>query len=157
MQALGTGEVEVGFVDGNHFYDGRELAKDGSYAVAPFGIFLVMAVEEDGMRAEFSGSAERHGGLDAVFAGFVAGSGDYAALIGATANDHGLPRRSGRSRSSTETKKAVHVHVEDGGVEGEVALIESVVFGTEAREIRHESRDGFGNGGGSLKFRLSGI
>ena len=54
-----------------------------------------MAVEEDGMGAQAAGGAEGHGGVDAEFAGFVAGGGDDAALIGAAADYNGLASKVG--------------------------------------------------------------
>ena len=57
VEALGAGEIEIGFVDRNHFDDGRKLAEDGSDTITPFGIFFVMAIEEDGVRAEPGGGA----------------------------------------------------------------------------------------------------
>jgi len=44
--------------------------------------------------------------MDSVFARFVAGGGDDAALIGTSADDNWFTAQIGRSRSSTETKKA---------------------------------------------------
>jgi hypothetical protein len=95
MEAFRAGEIEVGFVDGDHFDDWRKLGEDGGDAVAPFGIFFVVAIEEDGMGAEAAGGAEGHGGVDAELAGFVAGGGDDAALIGAAANYNGLAAKVG--------------------------------------------------------------
>ena len=95
VETLGAGEIEVGFVDGDHFDDGGKLGEDGGDAIAPFRIFFVVAIEEDGMGAEAAGGAERHGGVDAELASFVAGGGDNAALIGAAANYNGLASKVG--------------------------------------------------------------
>ena len=118
VEAFGAGEIEVGFVDGDHFDDGGKFGEDGGDAIAPFRIFFVMAVEEDGMGAEAACSAERHGGVDAELAGFVAGGGDNAALIGAAADYDGLAAKVGAVEEFDGDEEGVHVHVEDGGVEG---------------------------------------
>jgi hypothetical protein len=70
VEAFGAGEVEIGFVNRNHFDDRGEFRKDGGYVVARFGIFFVVAIVENGVRAEASSGAEGHGGMDAEFAGF---------------------------------------------------------------------------------------
>ncbi len=157
MQALGAGEVEIRFVDGSHFDDGRELAEDCGNAIAPFRIFFVMTIEEDGVRTEFPGGAERHRGLDTVFAGFVAGGGNYAALIGTAAYYYWFATEVGAIEKFYGDEEGVHIHVEDGGVEREVALIEGVVFGTEARESGMGEGYGFGSGGGRQKFCVGRI
>ena len=115
MEALGAGEVEIGFVDGNHFDDGREFREDGGDAIAPFGIFFVVAVEKNGVRAEAARGAERHGGVDTEFAGFVAGGGDDAALVGAAADDYRFAAKIGAVEEFDGDEEGVHVHVEDGG------------------------------------------
>ncbi len=51
MQALRAGEVEIGFVDGNHLYYGRKFRQDRCDAIAPFGVFRVITVEKNGVRA----------------------------------------------------------------------------------------------------------
>ena len=118
VEAFGAGKIEIGFVDGNHLHDGRKFREDGGDAVAPFGIFFVMAIEENRVRAETPGGAKRHGGVNAEFASFVAGGGDYAALIGPAADDDGLAAEFRALEQFDGNKKGVHVHVEDGGVEG---------------------------------------
>ena len=115
MQALGAGEIEIGFVDRNHFDDGRKFVEDGGDAVAPLGIFGVMAIEVDGVRAEAAGGAQRHGGVDAEFARFVAGGGDYATLIGLAADDDGFAAELGALEQFDGDEEGVHVDVEDRG------------------------------------------
>ncbi len=158
MEALGAGEVEIGFVNGDHFDDGREFGEDGGDAIAPFGIFFVVAVEEDGVGAEASCGAQWHGGVDAEFAGFIASGGDNAALVGAAADDHGLAAEVGAREEFDGDKECVHVHVEDGGLEGGFGGVGSVVFGAEACQIWHESsvrlRCGRGNEIAENGFRL---
>jgi hypothetical protein len=90
VQAFGTGEIEISFVDGDHFDDRREFRQDRGNAIAPFGVFFVVAVEKDGVGAKASGGAEGHGGVDAEFAGFVAGGGNDSTLVRAATNHNGL-------------------------------------------------------------------
>jgi hypothetical protein len=137
VEAFGAGEVEIGFVDGNHFNDGREFRKDGGDAIAPFGIFFMMAVEEDGVRAEAAGGAQGHGGVDAEFAGFVAGGGDNAALVWAAADDNGLAAEVGAVEEFDGDEEGVHVDVEDGGDGWSFRGVGGVVFGSEAGQVRH--------------------
>ena len=116
VEALGAGEVEIGFIDGDHFDDGRKFREDGGDAIAPFGIFFVMAVEEDGVGAEAAGGAQGHGGMDAEFAGFVTGGGYDTALVGTASNDHGLAAEVGALEELNGDEEGVHVDVEDGGL-----------------------------------------
>jgi len=71
--------------------------------------------------------------VDAEFAGFVAGSGDYAALVGAATDNNRFAAEVGAPRSFYGDEEGVHVHVEDGrnrrgldGVGGVVLLLGSV-------------------------------
>jgi hypothetical protein len=142
VEAFRAGEIEVGFIDGDHFDDGGKLDEDGGDAVAPFGIFFVMAVEEDSVRAEAASGAERHGGVDAKLAGLVAGGGDDAALIGAAADDYRLAAQFRAVEEFDGNEEGIHVHVEDGGVEGDFGGVRGrgVVLGAEAGEVWHGSR-----------------
>jgi len=140
VEAFGAGKVEIGFVDGNHFDDGREFRKDGGNAIAPFGIFFVMAVEEDGVRAEAAGGAQRHCGVNTEFAGFVAGGGNDAALIGAASDDNGFAAEIGAVEEFDGDEEGIHVHVEDGGYRRGFGGVGGVMFCAEARQVRHGSR-----------------
>jgi hypothetical protein len=51
MKTLGAGKIEIGFINGDHFHDGRKLGEDGGDTVAPFFVFTVVAIEEDRMGA----------------------------------------------------------------------------------------------------------
>jgi hypothetical protein len=73
----------------------------------------VVAVEEDGVGAEASGGAQRHGGVDAELAGFVAGGGDDTALVGAAADDNWFTAEVGPFDEFDGDEEGVHVHVED--------------------------------------------
>jgi hypothetical protein len=157
VEAFGAGEVEIGFVDGNHFDDGREFREDGSDAIAPFGIFFVVAVEEDGVRTEAACGAQGHSGVDAEFAGFVAGGGDYAALVGAAADDNRFAAEIRAREEFDGDEEGVHVHVEDGGLRRNFRCVGGIMFGSEARQIRHGISVRLWSGGGNqgnVKFWL---
>ena len=155
VEALGAGEVEVGFVDGNHLDDGREFGEDGGDAVAPFGIFFMVAVEENSMRAEAPRSAQGHGGVDAEFAGFVAGGGDDTALVWPAADDNGFATEIGAFEEFDRDEEGVHVHVEDGGHGGHYSVVGGVVFGAEACQIWHGVRVRL-HGGGDNESDMTG-
>ena len=137
MKALGAGKIKIGFINGDHFHDRRELNKDGGNAIAPFGIPFVMAIKEDGMRAQARRGAQGHRRMDAEFARFVAGSGDNTALIGPAANDNGLAAEVGALEEFHGNEEGVHIHMEDGGVEREFTLFNGIVFGAKAGQVRH--------------------
>src|SRR5208337_439903 len=98
---------------------------------------FVMAIEENRMGAQTRGSAQRHCGLDAELASFVAGGGNDAALIRSATNDHGFPPKFGALEEFHGHEKGVHVHMEDGSVQGSIAHFGGIVFGAEAGEVRH--------------------
>jgi hypothetical protein len=109
----------------------------------------VVAVKEDGVGAEASRGAQRHGGVDTEFAGFVAGGGDDAALVGASADDNGLAAEVGALEEFDGNEESVHVDVEDGGVGGSFRRIGGVVLGSEACEVRHGISVRLQSGGGN--------
>ena len=140
VEAFRPGEIEIGFVDGDHFDDGRKFREDGSDAIAPERVFGVVAVEKNCVGTEASGGAQRHGGLDAVLARFIAGGGDDSALIGAAADDHRLAAKLGALEEFDGNEEGVHVDVENGcrGVGGQFGG--SVMFCAETCEVRHSDR-----------------
>jgi hypothetical protein len=75
--------------------------------------------------------------MDAKFAGFVAGGGNDAALVGAAADDNGLAAKIGALEEFDGDEEGVHINMEDGGVGGSFRRIGGVVLGSEAREVRH--------------------
>jgi len=137
VKALGAREIEMGLVNGNHFHDGRELAEDGGDAIAPFAVFFVVPVEKDRVGAETRGGAQRHRGMDAELASFVAGSGDDAALIGPAADDHGSAAKVRALQEFHGDEEGVHVHVEDGRMQGSISHFGGIVFSAKASEVRH--------------------
>jgi hypothetical protein len=70
--------------------------------------------------------------MDAELTGFVAGGRDNTALVGPAADDHGFAAEVGAVEEFHGNEESVHVHVEDGGVEGKFALLGGIVFGAEA-------------------------
>jgi hypothetical protein len=52
--------------------------------------------------------------MDAEFAGFIAGGGDDAALVGTAAYDYGFAAEIGAIEEFDGDEEGVHVHVEDG-------------------------------------------
>jgi hypothetical protein len=149
MEAFGAGEVEIGFIDGDHFDDGGKPGEDGGDAIAPFRILFVMAVEEDGMGAEAACSSERHRRVYAELAGFIASSGDNAALIGAAADYDGLAAKVRAVEEFDGDEEGVHVHVEDGGVKRRLLLFSGGMFCAEAGEVWHGCRVRLGDLGGN--------
>src|SRR5205085_4381239 len=51
--------VEIGFVNRNHFDGRREFHQNAGDAVAPFAVFFVMAIEENGVWTKPARGAER--------------------------------------------------------------------------------------------------
>ena len=137
VETLGAREIEVGFVDANHFYDGRKGGEDGGDAVAPFGVLVMMAIEKNAVGAELACSAEGHRGLHAKLARFVAGGGDDATLIGAATHDHREAAKLGPFQEFDGNEEGVHIDVEDGGVGREGERFGGIVNGAEASQIRH--------------------
>ena len=116
-----------------------------------------MAVEENGVGAEASRGAQGHGGVDAEFAGFVAGGGDDAALIGTAANDHGFAAKIGALEQFDGDEEGVHVHVEDGRPGRNFRSVTSILFGAEACQVRHWISVRLQSGGGNASNRGVGL
>ena len=90
--------------------------------------------------AEAAGGAQRHGGLDAVLAGFIAGGGDDSTLIRAPADDYRLAAKFGALEELDRNEEGVHVDMEDRcrGVGGQFGGC--VMFRAETCEVRHSDR-----------------
>ncbi len=73
-----------------------------------------MAVDEDGLRAEAGGGAQRHGGVDAEFARGVGSGRDHAALVGLSADYHGFAFERRIEELFDGDEEGVHVDVEVG-------------------------------------------
>ena len=98
----------------------------------------VVTVEENSMRAKASRGAQRHGGLNAVFAGFVTGGGDHAALIGPTANHHRLAAKFRTLEQLDGHEEGIHIDMQDACAIGGGKLAGSVVRGAKPCEVRHK-------------------
>ncbi len=77
-----------------------------------------MAFDEDGVRAEFVGRAQRQRGVDAEFAGFVRCGGNDAALVALAADDYGFAFERRVEELFDRDEEGVHVDVEDGAGHG---------------------------------------
>jgi hypothetical protein len=95
VQAPGARHIEVGFVNRRHFDERGEGLEDLADLMRALAVAVGVAFDEDGLRAEFVGCAQRHGGMDAELAGGVRSGGDDAALVGAAADHDGLAAERG--------------------------------------------------------------
>ena len=114
VEPLGTGHVEIGFVDGGHLHFGREAVHHVEDFLRALAVALGVAFDEDRLRAKLAGCAQGHGGVDAKFPCRVAGRGDYAALVGLAAYDDGLAFERWVVEFFHRDEEGVHVEVEDG-------------------------------------------
>lgn len=110
-----------------------------------------MAVEENRVGAETPGGTKRHGGVNPESASFIAGRRDYASLVGPATDDDGLAAEFGAIEEFDGDKKGVHIHMEDGGVEGNLLRFGGIVLGAEAGEVRHGISLRLRNGGGNVE------
>ena len=140
VDTLGSGEIEVGFVDGNHFDNGREPGEYRRDAVAPLTVFFVMAVEKNSVRAEAPSGSERHCRVNTVFASFVAGGRNDAALVRSAADDHRFAAQFRAGEQLHRNEKRVHIHVQDGRVQRTVAFLDGIVLSAESSQVRHGLR-----------------
>src|ERR1700730_6429709 len=89
VHALGSSEVEVGFINRSHFYYRRKLSENRGDAIAPFAVELIVTIEKYGLEAELCGGTERHRRVDTEFPCFVTRGGNHAALIALASYDYG--------------------------------------------------------------------
>src|SRR5215475_5562712 len=96
-----------------------------------------MTVEENCVRAKFAGSAQWHRGVNAEFAGFVAGGRDDAALIRASADDNGFAAQIGAIEEFHGDEEGIHVHVKNvrDGRRGKIIRVS--MQGSKSRQVRH--------------------
>jgi len=137
VQSLGAGEIEIGFVDRDHFDDGREFRENGRDAVAPLRIFFVVAIQKNRVRAQPPRRSKRHRGVNPEFPRFVARGGDDAALIRPTADNHGLAAKLRPFQQFHRNEKRVHIYVENRRRRFGGPLVERPMLGPESREVRH--------------------
>src|SRR5439155_10425114 len=112
--------------------------EDGSDAIAPLSVFRVMAVEKNGVRAEFPGGSQRHGGMNSVFARFVTGGGNDASLVGTSADDNRFAAEVGAIKKLDGDEECVHVHVENIRDRRRGEIFGVCVKGSKSRQVRHE-------------------
>ena len=98
--------------------------------------------------------------MNPEFASFVAGRRDDTSLVGPATNNDRLAAEVRAIEEFDRNKKGVHIHMEDGGVEGNLLRFGGIVLGAEASQVRHgislRLRNGGGNAqaGGRLELRM---
>ena len=112
VQALGAGQIEIGFVDRGHLDLRREALQDFVNLVRVFDVALAVAVDEDRLGAEFVGGPQGHGRVDSELAGRVRCRRDHAALIGPPADDHRFAFERGIEQLLDGDEERVHVEME---------------------------------------------
>lgn len=90
------------------------------------------------MWAKTSRCAQRHGGLNAIFSGFVTGGSDHATLIGPPANYHRLAAKFRTLKQLHGHEERIHIDMQDACVIGGRKLAGSVVPGAKPCEVRHK-------------------
>src|SRR5437588_734616 len=110
IQALGAGEVEVKIVERSGFDGGRVGFEDAAHAFGKVGVVLVLAGDDDGLRANAQRFAEAHRGFHAKRFCFIACRSDAAA-----SDQHGLATQPGIQHLLDRSEKRVHVHVDEVG------------------------------------------
>ena len=81
-------------------------------------VTLGMSVDKDRLRTHLGRRAQRHGGMDSEFAGFIGGRGDHAALVALPTDHDGLALQRGIEELLHGDEEGVHIDVEDGAGEG---------------------------------------
>ncbi len=122
VQALGAGQVEEGFVEGERLDGGGEAFHHGPDRAAGLDVGGEAGFDDHGFGTELEGLKHRHGGADAFDPGEVAAGGDDAA--GAAADDEGVVAQGGVVALFDAGIEGVAVHVGDGeggqfGVDGQ--------------------------------------
>jgi hypothetical protein len=109
VDAVGPGDVEKGFVDGERLDERGVLFKDAEDALG-FGLVAGhIDGEKGGVGAALPGLAGGHGGVDAEAAGLVGGGGYDTALIGGRSDNNGRPLELGVVPLFNRRVKGVHV------------------------------------------------
>ncbi len=94
-------------------------------------------VQKNGVRAKAAGGAQRHRRVNAVFACFVAGRGNYAALIGLPSDDHWFAAQLRALEQFHGDEKRVHIDVENRRGGRRQLLVKRAVLSAEASQFRH--------------------
>ena len=112
MQALGAGQVQIGFVDRRHLHFRREALQHFINLVRVFDVALAVAVDEDRLGAEFVGGPQGHGRVHAELARRVRCRRDHAALVGPPADHHRLAFERRIEQLFDGDEERVHVEME---------------------------------------------
>src|SRR6266436_9871961 len=96
-----------------------------------------MAIEIDGVRAKAPGPAQRHSGMHAELARFIARCGDHAALIRSAADDDGFATQLRPLEQFDGYKERIHVDVQNGSDAGQRLLVDRPVNSAESSHFRH--------------------
>jgi hypothetical protein len=107
-----AGEVNIKFVNGGFFIEGCFVGDDLCNEAGVVAVAGAVAGEDDGVGAKFECGFDGHGGVDAVFAGFVTAGGYYAA-VGVSAHDEGLSFEGGVFDTFNGDEEGVEVEVGD--------------------------------------------
>jgi hypothetical protein len=92
--------------------------------------------------------------VNAVFAGFVAGGGDHAALIGTAADDYWFAAKIGAIEKLDGDEEGVHVHVENVRDGGRREIVCVYMERAKSSQVGHEVSLRFGvriDNGGSFR------
>jgi hypothetical protein len=90
-----AGVIEVGLVERGLLDVGGVLVEDAEEFLGKGLVNLIVAADEEAVRAELIGLAQGHAGVDAVAAGLVVAGGGHSPLVGQAADDDGLPMSAG--------------------------------------------------------------
>ena len=113
VQALGAGEVQIGFVNRNHFDDRRESLENVVDLSGVLAVLRVVPAQENRVRAELFRGANRHRGVDAVFARRVACRRHHASAIRVRAHNHRFSHERRIFQLFDRDKESVHVHMKN--------------------------------------------
>src|SRR6267378_2244068 len=137
VQSLGAGEIEIGFVDRDHFDDWREFRENARDAIAPLRIFFVVAIQKNRVRAQPSRRSKRHRGVNPEFPRFIARGGNDAALIGSSANHNWFASQFRPLEQFHRNEERVHVYMKDGCRRLARPFLKRAVLSSESRQVRH--------------------
>src|ERR1700758_4520772 len=111
VQALGSGHLEIRFIDGCHFELRCEGAEHVVYLLRKFAVTLGMPVDENGVWALLGRRTQRHGGVNTELSGFVRRRADNAALVPLTPDDESLPFQRWIVEFFHGHEEGIHVHM----------------------------------------------
>jgi len=109
-----AGQLEVGFVERGLLDIRRILMEDAEELLGEGLVDLVVAADEEAVRAELVGLTQGHAGVDTVAAGLVVAGRGHTPLVGQAADDDRLPFQGGIEQLLDSREKGVDVDVDDG-------------------------------------------